>query len=160
MTDIATGITLLHGAASKGAEQLVRKLLQANSKINVIDEDGYNALTRHIVDQDSLDLICWDICCLLYVAGEKLVDGVGQDDVPGFLLQKEINLNLKHICREAIRKHLLDADPHSNLFGRIPRLGLPSSLTEYLMFKQSLDDNDVDMESFDPMLSMFDEQPE
>ena len=88
------------------------------------------------------------------------MDGVGQDDVPGFLLQKEINLNLKHICREAIRKHLLDADPHSNLFGRIPRLGLSGCLTEYLLFKQSLDDNDVDMESFDPMLSMLDQQPE
>ena len=154
------GTTLLHGAASEGDEQLVRKLLQANSKINVIDEDGYNALTRHIVDQDSPDLICWDLYCLLYVAGEKLVDGISQDDVPEFLLQKEINLNLKHICREAIRKHLLDADPHSNLFGRISRLGLPSGLTEYLLFKQSLNDDEIDMESFVPILSMLDEQPE
>ena len=35
------GTTLLHGAASKEDEQLVRKLLPANSKINGIDTTDY-----------------------------------------------------------------------------------------------------------------------
>ena len=122
ITPSRMGITLLHEAASKGNKQLVRKLLKANSKINMFDQDGYNALTRHIVDQDSPDLICWEVCYLLYTAGEKLTDGVSLDDVPGFLVQKEIQLNLKHICREAIRKRLLDANANSHLFGRIRRL--------------------------------------
>ena len=38
-------------------------------------------------------------------------------------------LHLKHICREAIRKHLLNLDPHTHLFGRVPRLGLPTTNT-------------------------------
>ena len=43
------------------------------------------------------------------------------------------------MCGEAIRKHLLDLDPHRHLFSRVPRLGLPRSLTEYLLYDMSLD---------------------
>ena len=35
-------------------------------------------------------------------------------------------------------------DPHQHLFGRIPRLGIPSSLIDYLLFNVSLDDDDDD----------------
>ena len=40
-------------------------------------------------------------------------------------------------------------DPHEHLFGRIPRLGLPASMTEYLMYGVSLDDDDDDGDDFD-----------
>ena len=33
-----------------------------------------------------------------------------------------------------IREHLLHLDPHTHLFGRVPRLGLPAALTDYLLF--------------------------
>ena len=48
--------------------------------------------------------------------------------------------DLKHICREAIRKHLLKLDLNSNLFGRIPRLEgeIPFSLVHYLLYNMSL----------------------
>ena len=36
-----------------------------------------------------------------------------------------------------------------NLFNRIPRLGLPSSLTKYLLYDQTLDDDDDDDDNDD-----------
>ena len=56
--------------------------------------------------------------------------------IPG----KDPDLSLKSICREAIRKHLINIDPHQHLFGRILQLGLPSSVAEYLLYNMSLDD--------------------
>ena len=80
---------------------------------------------------------------LLYAAGETL-DGTDVDKIPEELKFEEEKFQLKHICREAIRKHLLELDPHQHLFGRIPQLDLPSIVTEYLLFNQSLDDDDND----------------
>ena len=37
-------------------------------------------------------------------------------------------------------------DPHSNLFNRIPRLGLPEVLNQYLLYGVSFDDDDYDEE--------------
>ena len=45
-----------------------------------------------------------------------------------------LKLILKHICRRMIRKHLLKLDRHRNLFVNIPQLGLPSIITEYLLY--------------------------
>ena len=135
------GNTPLIEAAAIGNTQFVRKLLQRNAKINVIDKNGYNALTRHLATQGSP--ISWEICWLLYVAGEKLIYGISRDRVPDYLKHNEIKLNFNHICRQAIRKHLLDVDPYSHLFGRIPRLGLPNSVTEYLLYELSLDDDEI-----------------
>ena len=56
----------------------------------------------------------------------------------------EAEPNLKHLCREAIREHLLHLDQHENLFQRVPRLGLPALLQSYLLYWQTLDDNDDD----------------
>ena len=50
--------------------------------------------------------------------------------------------NLSHLCREAIRNHLLDIDRHENLFVRVPRLGLPPVLNDYLLYNVSLNRSD------------------
>ena len=134
------GSTALLEAALVGDEQLVRKLLQANAKINVIDKNGYNALTRHI----ATGAMNWEICWMLYAAGEKLIYGISRAHVPDYLKQNEIKLDFNHICRTAIRKHLLDVDPYSHLFGRIPRLGLPCVVTEYLLYDVSLENGNDD----------------
>ena len=39
------------------------------------------------------------------------------EDLPEELQFEEETMELKHICREAIKKHLLKLDLHSNLFG-------------------------------------------
>ena len=77
-----------------------------------------------------------DVVLLLAAAGEKIDDTTVQ--IPRYLQPKETRL--KHLCREAIRNHLLDLDPHTHLFSRVPRLGLPSSVTDYLLYNVSLDD--------------------
>ena len=37
-----------------------------------------------------------------------------------------------------IRKHLLKLDPHQHLFKRVPKLGLPSALSRYLLYNVAL----------------------
>ena len=83
---------------------------------------------------------------LLYAAGETIDETKVQ--VPDFL--KPPDLNPKHLCRETIRKHLINIDPHQHLFRRIPQLGLPSLLTKYVLFSMSLNadlDNSDDEET-------------
>ena len=85
-----------------------------------------------------------DIFRLLFAAGETL-DGIPDEKIQIYLIfnDDDHKLSLKHLCREAIRKHLLKLDPHTHLFGRVPRLGLPSLVTKYLLYDMSLDD-DID----------------
>ena len=134
-------------------------LLKAGSEINRLDHLGRNSLQFSMEDNQRN---VKDIHMLLYAAGETL-DGptVPTDDftnggimhisIPEYLQELRENLDLKHLCREAIRKHLIDVDPHRHLFVRIPKLGLPSLMTEYLLYDCSLDyrraadcENDVD----------------
>ena len=117
---------------------IVKRLLKAGIHVNRADK---------ALDANALGLILYGLnnyeaaVLILYAAGETL-DGTEEDKIPEELLFEEEKLELKHICRETIRKHLLKLDVHSNLFGRIPKLGLPSIVTEYLLFNQSLDDDE------------------
>ena len=79
--------------------------------------------------------------------GGEGVDDHEMDMIPKELQFEEEKLQLKHFCRMAIREHLLKLDLHHHLFGRIPRLGLPSSLTSYLLFCMSLHDDDDDVDA-------------
>ena len=82
-----------------------------------------------------------DIAVLLFAAGEMMIyDGLKAQNI---LKSEDPGIQLKHICREAIRKHLLHLDPHQHLFGRIPRLGLPKALNQYLLHYESLEDDNV-----------------
>ena len=83
-----------------------------------------------------------DIFRLLFAAGETL-DGITDEKIQIYLIFGDDKLSLKHLSREAIRKHLLNLDPHTHLFSRVPRLGLPSLVTEYLLYDISLD-SDID----------------
>ena len=84
-----------------------------------------------------------DVLNLLLGAGEilNLLPTVSSIPVhiPLFLCDNEFRFRLKHLCREAIRAHLIDIDRYTHLFGRIPRLGLPSLLSQYLLYHSSLD---------------------
>ena len=57
----------------------------------------------------------------------------------------ENNLDLRHLCRETIRKHLLSLDPHTHLFDRVSRLGLPKSMYFYLVYDVSLETKCTDV---------------
>ena len=62
----------------------------------------------------------------------------------------ETKLDLKHICREVIRKHLQRLDC-LNLFLLIPMLGLPSPLCDYLLYREEvcIDDDGGDKDDDD-----------
>ena len=140
-----SGDTPLSGARHADC---ARELLLAGAQIN---RTTPNTLQKCIAFQASTK----DTCMLLFAAGET-INGttiVCQDDygrehkavVPNYLLFDDLKLNLKHLCREAIRKHLLKLDPHTHLFGRVPRLGLPFLLNDYLLYDvtcEPADEND------------------
>ena len=77
---------------------------------------------------------------ILHAAGEILIKTPGADyswskpvELPDFLKYRSEELNLMIICRELIRKHLLQMSK-VNLFYRVPRLGLPDVLLKYLLY--------------------------
>ena len=112
-------------------------LLRSEAKINFIDTCSRNAL-QHQVPLYSGSTGSDDICLLLYAAGETLGRPTDAEKLPECLRFESLKFNLKHLCREAIRKHLLSLDPHTHLFDRIPQLGLPSSLAKFLLYDVTL----------------------
>ena len=56
---------------------------------------------------------------------------------------QESQLHLSHLCRDVIRGHLLRLSRKRNLFVRVPRLGLPAALQEFLLYDVYLDVTDV-----------------
>ena len=132
----------------KNYRRYVKKLLRARIHINKFNKSrGLNTLQTLVEykykyqDFDHITKINYkEPIMFLYAAGET-IDGAEEEKIPEELKFEEEKLELKHMCRMSIREHLLKLDLHSNLFGRVPRLGLPSVETEYLLFNQSLDDD-------------------
>ena len=142
----------------------IRSLLRAGIYINKCEKsEGKNALGTALTnrwwiqeeaEEKPEEEQFKNIAILLYAAGETL-DGTDVDKISEVLKFEEEKLELKHICREAIRKHLLKLDPHQHLFGRIPQLGLPSALSKYLLFNLSLDTDDIGDKEFHLIRSFF-----
>ena len=128
------GSTALITAAKCSITALVRKLLLAGAHINFINNRGENALKVHL---SSPHFKPNDTAILLYAAGEKLEDFGSL--VPDVLKNEIQNRELKHLCRQAIRKHLIKLNPHLHLFNRLPKFQLPKLLTDYLLYDMSLD---------------------
>ena len=148
----------------------VRVLLKIGVQINRKYCNGDNAL-KNVVRRACYSLSpespdhnqYMHLYMLLYAAGETL-DGplppkrgkygiIGRVEIPEYFVKLKENLELKHLCREAIRKHLIDLDPHEHLLGRIPQLGLPYTLEKYMVYTCDInedtgdhdcDDNDDD----------------
>ena len=135
-------------ARKNGCINRICRLLKAGAEIGRRDHLGRNSLAPAFSVQPVQKEV--EEIQMLYAAEETL-DGptVNADDVIyggvivanilGYFTELKGNLDLKHLCREAIRKHLIDLDPHKHLFGRIAQLGLPSIVTEYLQYDCSLD---------------------
>ena len=78
---------------------------------------------------------------LLFAAGENIGERLSRWHIPDFIkcLQEAESVNLKASCRKAIRKHLLQMS-NVNLFARVPELGLPILLQEYLLYDVPISD--------------------
>ena len=129
----------------------LKLLLRIGFKINVPNPHYNNTLTYYIVQcKRECDRLSKYICMLLFAAGERVrgrivegtthYHGILRAEVPEYLFHKDLRLYLKHLCREAIRKCLLDVDPHEHLFFRVTKLGLPMLLADYLVYEMTLDD--------------------
>ena len=125
-----------------------RELLLAGAQINrtkPFDLDTF--VTSHIRNSLKYGIKpspARDTDMLLFASGESRLR------VPESLQPSEPNL--MHLCRKTIRKHLLKLDPHTHLFSRVPQLGLPTLLNNYLLYDVTCapsDENDEEVETDD-----------
>ena len=119
----------------------LKLLFRAGAYVNRIDNCGKNALTVHFTGSKKVNRRA---VLLLLAAGETLevrkTDSLplswdwnySDVEIPDHILYKTTHLELKHMCRETIRDHLLELSPE-NLFTRVPGLGLPSVLTSCII---------------------------
>ena len=140
------GDTAVMHVAESFHKKHIRKCFKVGAKVNLSNNEGFNAITRFLIKQHTEIRREKEIIISLYAAGETIdevkvleaaeaTDDDKKPQVPDYLHE----LSLKHVCRETVRKHLINIYPHQHLFGRIPQLGLPSSLTRYLLYNVSLD---------------------
>ena len=110
------------------------RFLPAGVKINIRGNEynQSNSLTNNLHGL-KLDIL---VHMLLYAAGETIDESKVQ--VPDYLKKLNVEpseMSLRHLCREAVRKHMMDVSC-VNLFYRVPRLRLPSA--KYLLYNVSL----------------------
>ena len=126
----------------------IKVFLRAGAKVNT-SPHVYRRDIRYHVTGWLPGSVNRKVGMLLLAAGETL-DGttvhvtdyggtVRHVPVPELLLHRQLRLCLRHLCREAIRKHLLLTSP-VNLFVQVPLLGLPSLITGYLLYDVDLDE--------------------
>ncbi len=93
---------------------------------------------------------------MVYAAGLEYLMTNDPDWKPAKLLPADWKeQNLKNQCRKVTRKHLLTLDPHTNLFVRVHQLkrrhdrpGLPEKLVSYLLFEQSVEVDQEELEEW------------
>ena len=174
--------TIRGGRPCSTAVQCIKSLFAAGAKVNTPDINYTKALTSYFqlrnekvntLLQTCLSTIsdksgprisppseCNGACeaqviTLFFAAGETV------DDHPvkvSDYLDPPTDICLSHICREAIREHMMKVDLHGNLFYRGQQLGLPTALQEYLLYnvtlKDDCEDDKVSSVSHDDMITM------
>ena len=151
-------------AADNNTLDSVRLLLQAGAEVRITDAVGFSALQCSLIAHlgGGKSEAVPEMVRLLLAAGEKkkgiserslhmLIGHVPMDDNPTepnikqlsamscqYLCEDDPTTCLKDICRQAIREHLLQMS-RVNLFVRVPHLGLPSLLAEFLLYDLSVE---------------------
>ena len=133
------GRTPLIAAGISESVRCMKSILRAGAIVNKQDNVGNNAITPLAARKASRNCAA----VLLYAAGEIVATST-YVSLPDFLQKENDRMELKHLCRQRIREHLLELDPHHHLFGRIPRLGLPSLVTDYVLYDMTLEPSEDD----------------
>ena len=113
------GNTALHHSAKANYPHTVIKLLRVGAMINMINNACHNALQHTVAMGDARRH--QNVLMTLHAAGEILTGSqvtVGADSshpVPEYLLHQDEKLDLKHMCRETIRRHFILIDPHMSI---------------------------------------------
>ena len=127
------GRTLLKYVVEQGASATLQMLFREGLEINSSRPSILTYYLKKFKGKEKREIVL-----ILAAAGEK-IDATSRVQIPLYLMPERMP-HLKHLCREAIREHLLKLDPHAHLFGRVPRLGLPSLMTDYLLYNVSLNE--------------------
>ena len=126
--------------------KILWKLLRAGIEVNIIEGCREETALRYCIknlrersmfyNEDELEEVKEKIK-ILHAAGEILIKTPGADyswskplELPDFLKDQTKELNLMSICGEFIREQMSKV----NLFYRVPRLGLPDVLCQYLLY--------------------------
>ena len=139
--------TVLFLIARNYSVRQAHQFLRCGAPVNHRDEMGRNALNVAVILGNRHPGRKAKVLLMMLFAGGETVNGttVPCRQYDGTLSQlDEVNLDLKNMCRKAIRKHLIQLNPYANLFNRIPQLGLPSLLNEYLLYDCTLEDDNYD----------------
>ena len=149
-----SGDTALIVAAPNGNFNITNVLIEAGADVNKTGENNKTALSYFALNGNKQGVrlllrsgakvnIGWGPVRILKPMIRLLLKAAGHEIFTFQRNKKSPTDTLHHQCRETIRRHLLKLDRHGHLFLRMPRLGLPSRLTKYLLFDASLDENDA-----------------
>ena len=111
----------------------IKTILCTEIKVNVRNNHKFGTLANMLV---------WvkvgpKITILLFAAVEITLVESSVRKVPDYL-KPPVEISLKHICRDSIRKYLLQMSD-VNLFVRVPKLPLPERMMSYLLYGQTLE---------------------
>ena len=123
----------------------IQQLLKIGGYINQATDK--NALEAYI---GFVGITHGPIQMLLLAAGNTVDERSKAVIMNDYLNQEDQDeFSLKHRCREAVRKQMISARPHDNLFKAVPKLKIPPELESYLVYDVSLNDDDYsDFEFF------------
>ena len=140
--------TALHMSTESRDINCVKILLGAGAHVNKRNQVDQSALEYYLSE---CSLVTQPIAMLLFAAGEipdethlqrygwlKERYGETHVELPEYLKRKSQAGTLKEMCRQNIRKHLLDINLHLHLFYRISKLQLADSLIKYLLYDHVL----------------------
>ena len=115
--------------------QCIKMLFRAGAHVNRTNKHGLNALEIYISRGKNVNK---NVAMVLFAGGETVEEKCVRAKIPGYLLESRSNsIYLMNICRDKIRKHLLQMSP-VNLFIRVPQLGFPPLFTDCLLYWRSL----------------------
>ena len=125
----------LCSAAMQGDIKEIKEILLKGASLNKINKSGENCLQFYVKHCKAKDFKP-EVALLLFASGE-IIDG-DVENLPDCIKTAFDKFNLKALCFNTIRNHLLHLDKNRNLFEKVPLLPLPGLLKNELLMNVSL----------------------